>query len=253
MVTHAVLRNDIEAQLRVADEVARGLACASIEGCDVLIHTPITFPSGRMIGVKLLGGPATFTITDDGSTMREAEMMGAIDICRREAKKIAAEYDLRFNDWELFEVDAPFDRLVGAAVIVANAAALAMIRTADKFAERFDLRRREALAVRLERIFGKKKVSQDVEVLGAAKKWHFDARVELLSGRPGLFSVVTPTPVSVIFAYSKMDDVSRIDNAPFLGAVLEGKFGPDDKALLKRAARRVFESSDSDEAFRLAA
>ena len=240
MVSHALLRNDIEAQLKVANEVACGLAHASTEGSDVLIRTPVTFPSGRMIGVKLLGGPATFTITDDGSTMREAEMMGAIDICRREARKVAAEYDLRFNDWELFEIDAPLDRLVGAAVIVANAAALTMIRTADRFSERFDLRRREALSVRLERIFGQKNVSQNVEVMGAAKRWHFDAQVALSSGRPGLFSVVTPAPVSVIFAYSKMDDVSWLDRAPFLGAVLEGKFSPDDKALLKRAARRVF-------------
>jgi hypothetical protein len=252
MVTHFLLKN-VEAQLRIAEDVARGLAEATIDGTDVLIRTPIAFPSGRMVGVKLLGGPSVFTITDAGATMREAEMLGATDICRREARKVATEYDLKFNEWELFEAEAPLDRLVGAAVIVANAAALTMIRTSDRFAERFELRRREALAVRLQRIFGEKKVREDVEVAGAAKRWHFDAEVALPSGRAGLFSVVTPAPVSVIFTYSKMDDVSRIENAPFLGAVLEGKFTPDDKALLKRAARRVFKASDSDDVFRMAA
>ena len=127
--------------------------------------------------------------------------MGAVDICRREARKVADEYDLRFNEWEVFEVDAQVDRLVGATLIVTNAAALVMIRTADRFAERFDLRRRESLAVRLERIFGEKRVRKDVEVMGAAKKW----------------------------------------------------FTADDKAFLKRAARRVFEASDADDDFRMAA
>jgi len=253
MVSHSILKNDIESQLRLAEDVARCLAEASINGTDVLIRTPISFPSGRMVGVQLLGGPALFTITDSGATMREAEMLGASDICRREARKVAEEYDLRFNEWELFEADAPPDRLVGAAVIVANAAALTMIRTSDRFAERFDLRRREALATRLQRIFGEKKVRENVEVTGAAKRWNFDAQVTLPSGRDGLFSIVIPKPVSVIFAYSKMDDVSRTDDPPFLGAVLEGKFTPDDKALLKRAARRVFDASDSDDVFRLAA
>jgi hypothetical protein len=254
MVTHAILRNDIGSLRQIADEVARKLAYAKTIGMDVLIQTPIAFPSGRSIGVKLLGGPITFTITDDGSAMREAESMGAEDICRREAKRIANEFGLKFNEYEIFEAEAPADRLVGITSIVANAAALTMIRTTDKFAERFDLRRREELSIRLSRIFGERHVAKDVEVAGAARTWMFDARVSnLSSGRPGLFSVVMPSPVSVAFAYSKLDDVSRLEEPPFLGAVLEGKFDAGDKALLRRAARRVFSTEDSDDTFRMAA
>jgi hypothetical protein len=254
MVTRPILRNDIEDLRRIAAEIAARLAYARVEGSDVIIQTPIAFPSGRQIGVKLLGGPTLFTITDDGATMREAELMGAEDICRREARKVAKELDLTFNDWELFEAKAPADRLPGFTSIVANAAALTLMRTADKFAERFDLRRKEELSIRLGRVFGAANVAKDVDVIGAsAKSWQFDAQVALPSGRRGLFSVVTPSATSIAFAYSKLDDVSRVQPAPFLGAVLDGVFDPSDKALLSRAARRVFSATDPDDAFLKAA
>jgi hypothetical protein len=254
MVTQFLLRNDIGALRQIADEIARKLCYSQVQETDVLIQTPISFPSGRMIGVKLLGGPAIFTITDDGYSMREAELIGAEDICRREARKVAKEFDLTFNDWELFEAKAPADRLVGLTSIVANAAALTMVRTCDKFAERFELRRKEELSVRLSRIFGAHQVTKDVDVSGASSKsWTFDAKVALPSGRPGFFSIVTPSPASVVFAYSKFDDVSRLDRPPFLGAVLDGSFEASDKALLARAARKIFLASDSDEAFKKAA
>lgn len=253
MVAPTAIRNDIAALRQIADEIARGLSFASTHGTDVFIQTPISFPSGRSVGVKLIGGPRTYTITDSGATMREAELLGAEDICRREARKTAKEFDLKFNEWELFEAEAPADRLVGLTTILANAAAVTMLRTADKFAERFDLRRREELSIRLARVFGDKNVTKEVEFSGAARAWHFDAKVALPSGRSGLFATVTPAPISVAFAYSKFDDVSRIEKPPFLGAVLEGIFDPGDKALLGRAARRIFSVNNPDDSFRIAA
>ena len=253
MVSDAILRNDIGALRQIADEVAKGLAYAKTIGGDVYVQTPVASPSGRNVGIKLLGGPVEFTITDDGFAMRKAEMMGAEDICRREAKKVAKEYDLSFNDWELFETKAPADRLVGLTSLVANAVAVTLIRTSERFAERFETRRKEELAVRLGRIFGERKVIKNADFSGAARAWTFDARVDLPSGRPGLFSIVTPAPVSVAFAYSKLDDVSRLDKPPFLAAVLEGNVDAGDKALLGRAARKLYLVTDADDSFRAAA
>ena len=249
----ALVGNDPDHLLSIAEGVARELTRARILGSDVFIQTPIAFPSGRGVSVKLLGGPDFFTITDDGSAMREAELMGADDICRREAKNVADEYGLKFNQWELFEVEAPRDRLVGLSAVVANAAAVTMIRTSYKFAERFALRRQEELSVRLMRVFGKQRVAKDIHYPGAARSWPFDAHVSLPSGRVGLFSMVTPAPVSIAFAYSKFDDVSRVEKPPFIGAVLDGVFDPADKALISRAARRLFSVSDPDDAFLMAA
>jgi hypothetical protein len=253
MVSDIVLRNDIGALEQIAAEVAKGLAYAKTVGSDVYVQTPVTFPSGRNVGLKLLGGPLEFTITDDGLAMREAELMGAEDICRREAKKIAKEFDLHFNDWELFEVQAPLDRLVGLTSLVANAVGLALIRTCDKFAERFETRRRDDLAARLSRVFGERKVTKNADFNGAARIWNFDARVDLPSGRPGLFSIVSPSPISVAFAYSKLDDVSRLERPPFLAAVLEHGLDAGDKALLSRPARKLFLVTDSDDEFKQAA
>lgn len=239
---------------RLAEQIARGLASARAEGSDIVVTTSVSFPSGRRVGVRLLGGPLSWTVTDDGCTMREAELMGAEDICRREARAVAEKYQIKFTDWELFEGEAPTERLVGFVVIVANAAALTMIRTADKFAERFELRQREALTARLTRVFGETAVQAAPEMAGASTKvWRFDALVNLPSGRPGLFALVSPSPISVAFAYSKFDDVSRVEAPPFIGAVVQGKLAPDDSVLIRRAARRVFAANDPDEVFRLAA
>ena len=249
----SLLRNDTEDLRAIADDIARNLSYAKTVGGDVFVQTPISLPTGRAVGIKLLGGPATFTITDDGMVMREAELLGADDICRREARKVAGEFGIKFNEWELFELEAPTDRLVGLTALVANAAATTMMRTSDKFAERFELRRREDLSVRLSRIFGEKHVSKDVPFVGAARSWQFDAQVYLPNGRTGLFSLVTPASISIAVAYSKFDDVSRVERPPFIGAVLDGVFDPGDKALLGRAARRIFAVTDPDDAFRLAA
>ena len=124
----------------VADDIARKLAFAKTSGANVFVQTPVLFPSGRCVGVKLLGGPEIFTVTDDGSAMREGELTEREDICRREARKVAQEYDLKFNEWELFEGSAPAELLVGMTSLVSNAAALTMVRTTDKFVERFEQR-----------------------------------------------------------------------------------------------------------------
>ena len=253
MVSDTILRNDLDALRSIADEVARGLAYAKTVGGDVYVQTPVTSPTGRNVGVKLLGGPLEFTITDDGFAMREAELMGAEDICRREARHIAREFEISFNDWELFETKASLGQLVGLTALVANAVSTTLINTCYKFAERFDARRKEELAVRLSRIFGDKNVVKDAPYHGVAKAWSFDAKVELPSGRAGLFSTVTPSPVSVAFAYSKLDDVSRTEQPPFLAAVLSGDLEAGDKALLSRAARKLYLVTDSDDDFRRAA
>lgn len=254
MVTHALVNSDTRALEQIAQQVARGLAFAQVQDKDVFVQTPVSFPSGRTVGIQIIGGPNTFTVTDAGVAMREAEFLGAEELFRREARRVAADFDLTFNNWELFEAQAHLDRLVECASIIANAAALCMIRTADKFAQRFDVRRREELSIRLARIYGAARVAKDVEVAGAsAKAWNFDAQVLLPSGRAGLFSLVTPAPISVAFAYSKLDDVSRLDLPPFLAAVLNGNFEPGDKALLARAARKIIGVNDNDDVFRLSA
>ena len=248
MVNHAI---NLKA---TADDVVRALAYARGSDTDAVITLPIMFPSGRAVTIKLLGGPLKFTVTDDGATMREADLMGAADICRREARKVADETGVRFNDWELFEAECEMDRLAGMTAIVANAASTTLMRTADKFAERFAMRRREELSVRLGRIFGERAVAKNVEVPGASNKlWNFDARVALPSGRSGLFTVVTPSQTSIAFAYSKIDDLSRATPRPYLAAVLDGKLAADDKALLSRAANRLFLVDQPDDDFRIAA
>lgn len=254
MVAKALLTNDMSGPAAIAAAVARGLAHAQAKDGEIVVQTPIAFPSGRLVAIKIIGGPDVYTVSDDGAAMQEADLLGILQGGRREARKVAQSQDITFNEWELFESGIPADRLVGYAAIIANAAAMVMIRTADRFADTFSMQSRDDLVVRLTRIFGIRNVARNVDVIGSsAKSWNFDASVTLQSGRPGLFSIVTPSPTSIAFAYAKFDDVSRSDAAPFLGAVLDGDFQPTDKSLLTRVVRRTFLTSDSDEAFLTAA
>lgn len=240
--------------LDIAEDVARQLAFARERGGEVSIVTSVAYPSGRRVGVRLMGGPDTFTVTDDGGTMSEAEMAGGADICKREAAKVAARYGIRFNQWELFEAQAPADRLPGFIIIIANAAAEAMVRTSEKLAERLFLRRKEDLSMKLERLYGASRVEKNVEIFGGSNKaWHFDAQVKLDDRRVGLFELITPAPASVAFGYAKMDDVARLDNPPITTAVTSGRLSSSDEALIRRAALRVISIEAPDPEYLLAA
>ncbi|MCJ2034535.1 hypothetical protein [Methylobacterium sp. J-068] len=254
MVAASFLMPEHPANRSLASEIAQKLVRVRVGEADTTIVTPVLYPGGRMVSVRLLGGPDRFTVTDDGGGMSEAEMVGAEDLYRDEARKVAERYQLRFNRWELFEIDAPLDRLPGFIAIVANAAAEAMLRTTDALTKRLERHKREALADRLERIFGSKQVEKRPVIHGSStKEWRFEAAVNQINGRRSLFTLITPAPGSVAWGYAKMDDVSRIESAPLITAVIDGRLAADDRVLIGRAARRLLSVDDADDAFRVAA
>lgn len=254
MVTASFLTREVDSPRSEIDLIAQGLVRVRERGASPLIQTPVLYPSGRMVGIRLLGGPDRYTITDDGGAMAEAEMIGAEDLCREEARKIAERYQLRFNRWELFEAEAPASLLSSFIAIVANASAETMLRTTDALTKRIERAKREQLAERLERIFGTRRVDKHPLVHGSStKEWRFEAAVAMPAGQRALFALVTPAPASVAWGYAKIDDVSRVEGAPLISAVTEGRLAPEDRALIGRAARHVFSVNDTDDVLRSAA
>ena len=82
---------------RIAGELVRVRATSS----GGLISTPVLFPSGAHVSVRISADGGRCLITDDGAAYAEADMMGALPIFRRAARTVAAEAGIKFNDFEI--------------------------------------------------------------------------------------------------------------------------------------------------------
>jgi hypothetical protein len=113
-----------------AAEVARALVSTqTIEGRAYVI-TPVTYPTGSHVTVRLDGMGDKWVVSDDGYGAHEAELMNALATFRRVAPQVAERAGVAFDQRALFVVEATRSELPGAVVVVANATAEAVRRTA---------------------------------------------------------------------------------------------------------------------------
>ena len=120
--------------LEPAQAVARAFATISQDGPDLIVVTGVLFPGGRAVGLRLSPARGGYTLSDDGSGAEEADQMGALPLYRKEAALVADESGLDFVDDALTALDVDEEKVAGIAVVLANAAAKAMQRVADRMA-----------------------------------------------------------------------------------------------------------------------
>jgi len=233
----------------IADRISSDLVKVRLSQNGMRLTTPVLFPSGAHVTLVIHGGPTHYVVSDDGSASYEAELMGASGIFNRAAREVSQKTGVRFNDHELFEIDAPVDRLPGFVAIVADAARMAVEHSAIKLAEHIEAEARLTISDRLISIFGKSAVTPDVRVAGASEhRWKFDASVT--SGdRTVLFALTSPSAMSVASSFLKLDDVRRLDPPPRSIALLTKRddFKPDQITILNRAAKLIAaEAPDSE-------
>jgi hypothetical protein len=222
----------------LAEFVASQVVRLENEPDGLRVSLPIVYPSGRWASVKIIGGPATFVVTDDGDAASEAEMMGALPHFARIARKAAEEHGVRFNQHEFFEVDATRDQLIGLAIVIAEVARAAVMKTAEWLATRVEREFAASLEDKLVEAFGAAAVEMRVEyTASSAHRWTFDAMIKT-SGRPMLVSTVTPRPASVFAAFTKFDDVRRATDPPIAvaGVASLESFDEYHLVLLRRSA-----------------
>lgn len=249
MVTELVsARIDLSA---IADRVASDLVRVRLTQNGLRLTTPVLFPSGAHVSLVVHGGPSRYVVSDDGAASYEAELMGASGIFQRAARDVAQKTGVRFNDHELFEIDAPVDRLPGFIAIVADAARMAVEQSAVRLAEHIEKESRLSISERLISIFGKSAVTEGAEIAGASQHtWRFDAAIKC-GDRKVLFALTSPSPNSVASSFLKLDDVRRLDPPPRNVAVLTKRdaFKPDQITILNRAAKLI-SADDPDADFR---
>lgn len=224
----------------IADEVASALAYAKQSGTDQLIVTPLLYPSGSMVVVRMDQGPEGYFVSDYGCGAREISMMGSGDrTFRRLAKKASDAYGIRFTDDLFFDTDVPREALVTAVISVANASKTCVEQTALAVAAAERDTRRELLWSHLETAFPGSKIVRGAEVNGASDRWEFDASLQR-NDHQVLFEIVSPTGGSVNAAVTKFLDVRDL-GADVFGrvAVTVDREKTPHLALLARNARIV--------------
>ena len=178
------------------------------------VRTPLLYPSGSEVVVRISGGPNDFFVTDFGAGYLEAEMMGAPRSYVRQATIVSRNAGVSFDCHSFFAVRVSLDTLPGAIVTIANCSHEAVALTAFKLAERASAEGAELMVEKLERVFGVSQVQRRAKIYGASNhEWEFDAFVQAVAYR-SVFEFASPHATSIASVAMKMNDVARLEGAP---------------------------------------
>lgn len=186
------------------------------------VRTPVLYPSGNGVVVRVSGGPGhdqkdgRYFVSDFGLGYNEAELMGIERSYTRYAKTVGEVAGVGFDEHAFFAVEVAEAQLPGAIVTIANCSVEAVSITAYKAAERVSAESADSLIDKLERTFGVARVKKKPIIVGASNhEWELTASVSPASesGRLTVFEVATKHPNSVASVATKMYDLARLEGA----------------------------------------
>lgn len=223
----------------LAEEVARALSYHKTGNEGALVVTPLLYPGGSRVVVKLEESEKDYLVSDYGAGRREAELMGGYRLFTRIARDAAKRYSVRFDSDMMFDLDVPREALTMAVIAVANASQNAVEQTAERLSERRAADQREQLWEKLEKAFRTADVHRQAPVKGASSIWEFDAVVEW-NGHQAIFDLVLPHTNAVNAAVAKFLDVRDLgSSAPERVAVVTETAETPHLPLLGRTAKII--------------
>lgn len=198
----------------VVDAVARELASTIHRGDASFIRTPLLYPSGSTVVIKIDGGPETYFVSDYGMGQDEAEQMGFSNIFSRLARSVAEQAGVGFDQHSFFVIEVPKDQLVGAVSTIANCSQEAVTVAYYKSLEKKAAAESVNLYDKLVRIFPQNAVSKDAEIVGSSQTpYSVDAIVKIGSSMT-VFDIAVPFHASVSSVFMKYQDLARLDLPP---------------------------------------
>lgn len=239
---------------KLVDDVAQQIVATEHRTGGSFIRTPLLYPSGSNVVVRIEQGANRFFVSDFGLGFQEAELMGAGLMYARNANPIAEAAGVRFDNQAFFVLEASKEQLPGAAVTIANCSLEATMRAADALAEKTFEDSKARLYERLVKVFSPKVVTKNAEVVGASnQKWKMAAVVTLPESRSIVFEPVTKHPNSVASATMKFGDIALREGAPGRVAVIHkrAEFGPL-LTVLSRSASIIEDDSPNERILQLA-
>jgi hypothetical protein len=240
----------------VAEAVARALVDTNVKGGSAFITTPLLYPSGSHVLIRMDGVADRWFVSDDGYGYLEADMMGGLPTFRRLARPLASRTGVRFDERCFFVLEVERDVLPGAVITVSNVSKQAVERTAFALEERRIAISRDVFEERLTAAFGAKAIAHNVSFVGASgKEWDVDVGITSDGHIERLFEFVTPRATSVAAAVMKFTDIRATVGAPRTAAVLSNRTRTEVPLvlLLSRVAGAAIDAADSPEIYRQAA
>lgn len=239
---------------KIADEVARSLSYATIEGRSAFVTTAVTYANGTHAVVRLDQDGDGFFVSDDGYASMNAEMFGGTNQFQRIAGDVAKRFGVSYDQRSFFILRASRNQLPAAVAVIANASAVSVERTLYALDRLRVKKSRELFVQRISNAFGDH-AAFDVEYRGSTKAWNVDAVVREHSNVVAIFEFVTPAPSSVAFAHMKVGDISSMLDRPKTAIVLSDyeKTEAPLRQILSSSADLVLSANSDLEAYRAAA
>jgi hypothetical protein len=218
--------------IELIDAVAKQLVATEHDDSGSFIRTPLTYPSGALVVVRVHGTDDRFFVSDWGLGYQEADLNGSASFYTRHARTIAEKAGVGFDNQAFFVMEASREQLVGAVVTIANCSQEAAVRALDSLAEKTFEDSKERLYERLVSVFQKKVgtsqrvVTKNVRIIGqSSTEWPIATIVKLPgSTKATIFEPVTKHHHSVASATMKFNDIARLGNdAPARVAMVHNK------------------------------
>ncbi|TAA54053.1 hypothetical protein [Shinella sp. JR1-6] len=238
----------------IADEVARSLSHAMVEGRTAFITTAVTYPNGTGVVVRLDQDDGNFFVSDDGQASLSAEMFGASHVFARVASEVAKRFSVEYDQRSFFILKVKRHQLPAAVAMIANASSVSVDRTLAALDRQKVKVSRELFVNRITEAFGSLAVF-DATVRGTSKTWDVGAAIIEDHRVNAVFEFVTPAHTSVASAHMKMGDISAMFERPRTAIVL-ADYDKTDAALrriLSSSVDAVFAAKAEISEYRLAA
>lgn len=218
-----MIRNDSKAFRDAVESVTRQIVTADHRDGLSFIKTPLLYPSGSTVVVRVNDAYPKFFVSDYGTGHDEAEMMGGALIFTRHAPTIATDAGIGFDRHAFFVAQASREQLAGVVTTVANCSQEAVAVTGYKLAERTLSEDADLLYRRLVSVFTPARVARDVEIAGYSNtRWKVDAVVKTDAGRTA-FEAVSHHHSSIFAAVTKFHDIGKSEHPPRRVAVVRKK------------------------------
>ncbi|NKK82038.1 hypothetical protein [Rhizobium leguminosarum] len=225
----------------IADEVARSLSHAMVDGRSAFISTAVNYPSGASVVVRIDQHGDMFFVSDDGQANLNAELFGGVHVFARIASDVAKRFAIEYDQRSFFILQVRRSQLPAAVAIIANASSIAVDRTIQAMERQRNKVSRETFVHRIVEAFGNSAIF-DATIQGTSKNWDVDAAVVSNSQISAVFEFVTPAPPSIAFAHMKMGDISAMFDRPKTIIVLADyeKTDAPMRQILSSSADKVF-------------
>jgi len=216
-------RTDVIKHRAFIEKVARELATVDHRVDGSFISTPLLYPSGTGVVVRVDYSGDNYFVSDMGFGYQEADMMGASLIYSRFARMIGEDAGVGFDNHSFFVVQASKDQLAGAVVAVANCSLEAVSVAAHKLSERKVADEADRLYERLTKVFAAPSVAKDVEIKGASTTTWPVANLVRIGRVETIFEPVLSHRNSVASVVTKFHDIALLQHAPGRVAVVRSK------------------------------